>query len=70
MFSTQRECKIYPFSGLKDKSLAREYYIYPASASADFQSYLSSEFDISFFQPMNVLYWMKWIQTKSPLLQF
>ncbi len=49
MFSTQRECKIYPFSGLKDKSLAREYYIYPASASADFQSYLSSEFDISFF---------------------
>lgn len=49
MFSTQRECLIYPFSGLKDKSLAREYYIYPASASADFQSYLANEFDISFF---------------------
>lgn len=56
LFNPSKQCAIYNFEGLKDKSLSRTYYIYPSEKGESFQKYMTENYNVDFFTSEELLY--------------
>ena len=56
LFNPNKSCDICNFKALKDKSLSRTYYVYPAEKGNEFKIFLEDNYDVVFFTSDELLY--------------